>query len=203
MPVHKAGPRLYRSVPFKHLAKGVGVGGGGRSSNIALNLTPFVDMMTILVTFLLMVFSTSGELLKAQKGLELPKADRKDTLQIAPIITVTKPDLSFQGNQVASLEVTPSKPVLLRTHAVIGWTTHAAVQPAALPVSTLGRHASPVAAHDVGQLPGGSQVSPASSLPLLQVALTFGVNAIVAVNPPLLAAVCVEAVAPLTRVYVP
>lgn len=104
MPVRKAGPRLYRSVPFKHLAKGVGVGGGGRSSNIALNLTPFVDMMTILVTFLLMVFSTSGELLKAQKGLELPKADRKDTLQIAPIITVTKTDLSFQGNQVASLE---------------------------------------------------------------------------------------------------
>jgi len=91
-------------VPFKHLAKGAGVGGGGRSSNVALNLTPFVDMMTILVTFLLMVFSTSGELLKAQKGLELPKADRKETLQIAPIITVTKTDLSFQGNQVASLE---------------------------------------------------------------------------------------------------
>lgn len=103
MPVHKAGPRLYRSIPFKHLAKGAGAA-SHRSSNIALNLTPFVDMMTILVTFLLMVFSTSGELLKAQKGLELPKADRKETLQIAPIITITKSDLSFQGNQVASLE---------------------------------------------------------------------------------------------------
>ena len=77
MPVHKAGPRLYRSVPFKHLAKG-GAGSTARSSNIALNLTPFVDMMTILVTFLLIVFSTSGELIKAQKGLELPKADRKE-----------------------------------------------------------------------------------------------------------------------------
>lgn len=103
MPVHKAGPRLYRSVPFKHLAKG-GAAGGARSQNVAMNLTPFVDMMTILVTFLLMVFSTSGELLKAQKGLELPKADRKETLQIAPIITITKTDLSFQGNQVASLD---------------------------------------------------------------------------------------------------
>jgi len=90
-------------LPFKHLAKGVG-SVGGRSSNVAMNLTPFVDMMTILVTFLLMVFSTSGELLKAQKGLELPSADRKETLQIAPIITVTKTDLSFQGNQVASLD---------------------------------------------------------------------------------------------------
>ena len=103
MPVHKAGPRLFRSLPFKHLAKGV-ASGGKRSTNVSMNLTPFVDMMTILVTFLLMVFSTSGELLKAQKGLELPKADRKETLQIAPIITVTKTDLSFQGNQVASLD---------------------------------------------------------------------------------------------------
>src|SRR5262245_51031617 len=99
MPVHKAGSRLYRSVPFKHLAKGA-ASSTQRAANIELNLTPFVDMMTILVTFLLMVFSTSGELLKAQKGLELPKADRKETLQIAPIITVTKSDLSFQGNQV-------------------------------------------------------------------------------------------------------
>jgi biopolymer transport protein ExbD len=73
MAIHKAGPRLYRSVPFKHLAKG-GAHGTARSSNVALNLTPFVDMMTILVTFLLIVFSTSGELIKAQKGLELPKA---------------------------------------------------------------------------------------------------------------------------------
>jgi biopolymer transport protein ExbD len=103
MPVHKAGPRLYRSIPFKHIGKGAS-DHTRRSANIDLNLTPFVDMMTILVTFLLMVFSTSGELLKAQKGLELPKADRKETLQIAPIITVTKTDLSFQGNQVASLE---------------------------------------------------------------------------------------------------
>jgi biopolymer transport protein ExbD len=103
MPIHKAGPRLYRSVPFKHLAKG-GAAGSSRSSNVALNLTPFVDMMTILVTFLLMVFSTTGDLLKAQKGLELPKADRKETLQIAPIITVTKSDLSFQGSQVATID---------------------------------------------------------------------------------------------------
>jgi len=103
MPVHKAGSRLYRSVPFKHLAKGA-AGGSSRSSNVHLNLTPFVDMMTILVTFLLIVFSTNGELIKAQKGLELPKADTKQQLQEAPIITITKSDLSFQGFQVASLD---------------------------------------------------------------------------------------------------
>ena len=104
MPVHKAGPRLYHSVPFKHLVHKAGSATGSRASNISLNLTPFVDMMTILVTFLLMVFSSSGQLLQAQKGLELPMADSHDTLQLAPVIIVSKTDISYQGQMVASVE---------------------------------------------------------------------------------------------------
>ncbi|HUQ01298.1 MAG TPA: biopolymer transporter ExbD [Kofleriaceae bacterium] len=103
MPVKTAGPRLYRSVPFKHLGKGSHTG-ASKSQNIALNLVPFVDTMTILVTFLLMVFSTSGELLKAQKGLELPEAVSKDALQEAPIIIITKSEVSFMGTQVATID---------------------------------------------------------------------------------------------------
>jgi biopolymer transport protein ExbD len=103
MPVKQAGPRLYRSVPFKHLGKGSATG-ATRSSNVSLNLVPFVDTMTILVCFLLMVFSTSGELLKAQKGLELPQAISKDALQEAPIIVITKADVSFMGTQVATID---------------------------------------------------------------------------------------------------
>jgi biopolymer transport protein ExbD len=105
MPVHSAGPRLYHSVHFKHLVKKHGsAGGAGRATNIALNLTPFVDMMTILVTFLLMVFSSSGQLLQAQKGLELPIADSRDTLQQAPVIIVTKSEITYQGQLVATTE---------------------------------------------------------------------------------------------------
>jgi biopolymer transport protein ExbD len=104
MPVHSAGPRLYHSVPFKHLVKKHGSTHGGASSNIALNLTPFVDMMTILVTFLLMVFSSSGQLLQAQKGLELPMAESHDTLQQAPVIIVTKSEITYQGQLVATTE---------------------------------------------------------------------------------------------------
>lgn len=105
MSVSKAGPRLYRSVPFKHLGKG-GTAGTKRSTNVSLNLTPFVDMMTILVTFLLMVFSTSGELIQAQKGVELPKVgpDRKDVLQQAPVVIISKTDVSFQGKPIATVE---------------------------------------------------------------------------------------------------
>ncbi|HEY0255176.1 MAG TPA: biopolymer transporter ExbD [Kofleriaceae bacterium] len=102
MPVHKAGSRLYHSVPFKHLVRKSA--GESRASNISLNLTPFVDMMTILVTFLLMVFSSTGQLLQAQKGLDLPIADSHDTLQQAPVIIVTKSEITYQGQLVATVE---------------------------------------------------------------------------------------------------
>jgi biopolymer transport protein ExbD len=103
MPVHAAGPRLYRAVPFKHLVRGAGAG-GARAANISLNLTPFVDMMTILVTFLLMVFSASGELIQAQKGLELPLAEDKTALQEAPVIVVSKSEISYNGMLVATVD---------------------------------------------------------------------------------------------------
>ncbi|HEX7839418.1 MAG TPA: biopolymer transporter ExbD [Kofleriaceae bacterium] len=104
MPVHSAGPRLYRSVKFKHLVRQSGSAAGGRASNISLNLTPFVDMMTILVCFLLMVFSATGQLLQAQKGLDLPIAQSRDTLQQAPVIIVTKSEITYQGQLVATVD---------------------------------------------------------------------------------------------------
>lgn len=104
MPVHSAGPRVYHSIKFKHLVKKAGSSAGGRASNISLNLVPFVDMMTMLVCFLLMVFSASGQLLQAQKGLDLPIADSKETLQQAPVIIVTKSEITYQGQLVATVE---------------------------------------------------------------------------------------------------
>src|ERR1700743_3670147 len=104
MPVHSAGPRRYKSIKFKHLVKGSLGGGGGRASNISLNLTPFVDMMTILVCFLLMVFKSTGQLLEAQKGLELPYAEARETLQQAPVIIVTKTEITYQGQLVSTVD---------------------------------------------------------------------------------------------------
>lgn len=104
MPVHAAGPRLYHAVKFKHLVKKSGSVSTTKSSNISLNLVPFVDMMTILVCFLLMVFSASGALLQAQKGLELPKAQSRETLQQAPVIIVTKSEITYQGQLIATVE---------------------------------------------------------------------------------------------------
>jgi biopolymer transport protein ExbD len=103
MPVHTPGPRLYSSIGFKHLANKEhgGAKGGG---NVNLNLTPFVDMMTILVTFLLMVFSASGEILTQQAGMELPAAVQQADLQQAPVITVTIQSITFNNLHMAETQ---------------------------------------------------------------------------------------------------
>jgi len=106
VPVHSAGGRLYSAVHFRHLVKKSGSGAVARSQNIALNIVPFVDMMTILVTFLLMVFSSTGALLQAQKGLELPIAQSKETLQEAPVIIVTKNEITVIIGRTGQLVTT-------------------------------------------------------------------------------------------------
>jgi len=104
MPIHAAGPRTYSSVKFKHLVHKAGSAKESRPMNVSLNLTPFVDMMTILVAFLLMVFSAS-KLLQVQAGLELPKTDgNKGALQDAPVIIVTKSDITFNGEMIVTTD---------------------------------------------------------------------------------------------------
>lgn len=99
MPVHAAGPRLFSSIPFKHLGGG-GKGHGAKATNVSLNVVPFVDMMTILTTFLLMTFSATGELIQSQKGVELPDATNKDQLRKAPVIVVSRDAITFNGESM-------------------------------------------------------------------------------------------------------
>jgi biopolymer transport protein ExbD len=101
MPVHAAGTRLFSSIPFRYIAAELRGGGGAKSVNASLNVTPFVDMMTILVTFLLMVFAADGALITAQRGLTLPDATNKGRLRKAPIIIVTRDAITFGGERMA------------------------------------------------------------------------------------------------------
>lgn len=90
---------MYKSIPFKHL--GPSTEGGGGEVDVHLNITPFVDMMTILVTFLLMVFSASGEILMAQKGLTLPDAENDRMLRQAPVLIVSRQAITFNQKVLA------------------------------------------------------------------------------------------------------
>ena len=99
MAIHTPRPELFDTIPFKVLAQ---VGGGGSAAvNTPINVTPFVDMMTILVTFLLMTFSASGEILMTQKGLDLPDATNKDVLRRAPVIVIARDSITFNNEMMA------------------------------------------------------------------------------------------------------
>ena len=94
---------LYTSIKLE--AANTKLGGGGRKSLYqALNLVAYIDMMTILVIFLLMTFSASGEILFVQKNIALPDAQNWTDLERAPVIGVTKDVVTLDGSQVATGE---------------------------------------------------------------------------------------------------
>jgi biopolymer transport protein ExbD len=97
MAIHSPGSRLLSSVPFKVLG---GKGKQGQKSVLVqLNLTALVDMMTMLVVFLLISFSATGQLSLPQ-GVVLPDAAQQTPLHHAPIITVTNDAILFNGETV-------------------------------------------------------------------------------------------------------
>lgn len=100
MPIHAPGSRLFSTLPL-NIHKESGATGGRKESNISLNVVPFVDMMTILVCFLLMTFSASGEILVSPKNLQLPDALNKAQLRLAPVIVISQDVISFNGEGVA------------------------------------------------------------------------------------------------------
>ncbi len=97
--VHKPGKQLGKKVPLAFIRKIAD--GHGRANVIAdLNVTPMVDMLTMLVIFLLLTFSASGEILTITKDIQLPKAFNAVELERAPIIAISKAKIAFEGQFV-------------------------------------------------------------------------------------------------------
>src|SRR3954449_11128402 len=103
MPIHAPHDHLYKSVTLE-VAKAKLTHSGRKSVYEALNLVAYIDMMTMLVIFLLMSFSASGEILFIQKNIVLPEAQNWTDLERAPVIGVTKEVVTLDGVQVASAD---------------------------------------------------------------------------------------------------
>lgn len=69
-----------------------------------LLLTPLIDMFVILVVFLIMNFSASGELVSISKDIELPKARETKQLERAPIIQISATTVAIEGQKVGDSE---------------------------------------------------------------------------------------------------
>jgi biopolymer transport protein ExbD len=103
MPIKKPGPQLMSSIKLK-TAKSHVDKKSGRALDVALNLTPMIDMFVVLTIFLLMTFSTSGEILFIQKDIELPKATQTEEIEQAPVITIGGGQVVIEGQSVGRMD---------------------------------------------------------------------------------------------------
>ena len=103
MPIHAPHAQLYNSVKLE-VAKAKLGHEGRKSSYAALNLVAYIDMMTMLVIFLLMSFSATGEILFVQKNIVLPDAQNWTDLERAPVVGVSKDVVTLDGSQVATAD---------------------------------------------------------------------------------------------------
>jgi biopolymer transport protein ExbD len=95
MAIHEPGRRLVHAVPLKFVQKHLG-GGGHKSVNAALNLTSFIDFLIVVVVFLLMTFSASGEI-PLDKNVKLPKAENTTDMVDAPMIGINGSQVLVDG----------------------------------------------------------------------------------------------------------
>src|ERR1022692_2305810 len=75
-----------------------------------LNLIPFIDILTVMVSFLL-VYSTNVEVVQNSKGIEIPQSISERQPRTTVVVMLTKEDLFVQGERVASVaevEATPA-----------------------------------------------------------------------------------------------
>lgn len=71
-----------------------------------LLLTPLIDAFAILVIFLLMNFSSTGEILMIGKGQELPKARNANVLERNPVIKIMDGNIFVEDKLVDANTIT-------------------------------------------------------------------------------------------------
>jgi biopolymer transport protein ExbB len=92
--------------PHPHLMAHTGLlkakGGGTSKKGVFANLqlTPLIDMFIVILIFLLMSFSASGEIVSANKDIKLPMAAQVEKLQRVPIISISYPKNDPAGGVV-------------------------------------------------------------------------------------------------------
>lgn len=70
-----------------------------------LLLTALIDAFSILVIFLLMNFSSTGEILFMSKNMELPKSSQSETLERNTIVKIEDGKLFLEGKEVAQTDL--------------------------------------------------------------------------------------------------
>jgi biopolymer transport protein TolR len=74
-----------------------------------LNLIPLIDVMSVLVTFLL-IYTADVEVVQNNKGIEIPQSSAETQASPSVIVTITREHIFVQGEMVATVaEATASE----------------------------------------------------------------------------------------------
>lgn len=75
---------------------------GKKSTDFGLSLTAMIDMFSVLVIFLLLNFSATGEAYFVSKNVIIPQAINARPLETAPLISITKDSVALDAHDVGS-----------------------------------------------------------------------------------------------------
>jgi biopolymer transport protein ExbD len=103
MAIKRPQPELLRTIPLKFVRARV-TGHGRKSVDHQIPLIPFIDFLIVLVIFLLMSFSASGELDAQQPTITMPDANNTQQIEISPIIAVDERVITLDGTRVADTQ---------------------------------------------------------------------------------------------------
>ena len=78
--------------------------GGNSKDQLNLNLNPMLDIFSILITFLLMSFSSDPVSHDVEAGIELPQSNTIIALDEIPTIVVSKTELKVNDRTVSKIE---------------------------------------------------------------------------------------------------
>jgi biopolymer transport protein ExbD len=118
MPVHQPGKVLLKNVPLEFVAKKV-TGHGGKAVDVSIPLVPFIDFLIVLVVFLLISFSASGELLAQKANLTMPKAANVVDLEPNPVIAIDTITITLDGRRMADTATLAADPKVERIEQLI------------------------------------------------------------------------------------
>jgi biopolymer transport protein ExbD len=103
MAIKRPEPELLRNIPLKFVRDRVS-GHGRKEVDHQIPLIPFIDFLIVLVIFLLMSFSASGELVAQQPTITMPDAKNTERIEISPIIAVDERVITLDGTRVADTQ---------------------------------------------------------------------------------------------------
>jgi biopolymer transport protein ExbD len=118
MPINMPGKVLLRNVPLEFVSKKVS-GHGAKAVDVSIPLIPFIDFLIVLVVFLLISFSASGELLAQKANLKMPKASNVVDIDISPVIAVDPVVITLDGRRMADTATLAADPKVERIEQMI------------------------------------------------------------------------------------